>query len=287
MPVDRGDNIAAKMPLDGESHPTDIRKADHEDFGARRGGFWIEPGVHRTLAIVAIDVIQSLRNLSATIDSAVSEMPRAATEVDWQYFSHRIGQDEEAVLARGNVYDLVAAICCEESLNRFLYFELPAGASDVIEKLQPTEKLLIVAAFLGESDMRSSHLYEGLKTLFDFRNRFAHGHNPGVSAKSLRKNHAIPQQTEQLHTIPEEVKSLYKTSLSYKNLVAWLRQRGRHPFVNLDRWEREADRVTEMVKCVKTRQHWSPPDADGHKHEYYRLYVDEMKLTRLFTASKA
>lgn len=275
------------MPLDANlpsNTPEDAGQPG--DSVWEREAVWVEPGVHRTLDVVARDVIESLRRLAAATDAAVAELPSGATETDRYSLMHTISGDEQIAFTRGNIYALMAAICCEESLNRFSYFNLPADVSAIIERLKPTEKLLIIAAFLGESDIKSSHVYGELKRIMDFRNRFAHGHNPGMPMKSLRANHATLPTADQISTIRDEVKFLRETTVACRNVVSWLREKGTHPITAQDWWQHDVDRFLLTLGCFELVDHRLPPDSEGREYFVTRFDVDEETLTRLLTDSE-
>lgn len=247
------------------------------------GGFWLEPGVHLTLQIAALDLVRALETLSESIANTVAEK---FVEVKGEDFitllRFETEKDEHRAAARANLYKLIVAICCEESLNRFSYFELPREISDVIEKLPSTEKILLASAFLKQPGMKSTQVYADLKSICDFRNRFAHGHNPQMSPKTLRTNHGTMPSSNQISTLQHEVAFLKRITHGYRNLLRWLLDASSHPINKVDWYIRKADIITKMFSCFSTKESSSLPDEDGLEYSYYTLKFDRNLLNRYY-----
>lgn len=261
------------------SYPKDKTEAlsDHE----APSYFWLDPGTHFTLTMVENDVISGLCTLVTQIQGAPVESQEESGEIQSLLFSHLIADNSRLVSARMSLYRLLAAILCEQRINRFCYFELPRDTTESIEKLQPTEKLLIAAAFLDHSTIRSSHVYEGLKGLIAWRNQYAHGHNPGRSAKSIHQNHTIFPDPKDFQTLADELASLKKAAMSYCNLIEWLQKNCSHPINELGPDHRDVSRFIEMLGCFSAYDEYFPPDLEGICFKYQRLSVDLKRLALL------
>lgn len=244
--------------------------------------FWIDPAVHTALIVIVDDIIRAYSDLAAQIPIALEEVRDMSGDFQVTWFRELIHKQEEVVAVRMDMYRLFAAISCENLINRFCYFELPKETSELIEKLQPTEKLLMIADFLKKPKIKSTHLYEGLKAVFEWRNRFAHGHNPDLPAKSLRKNHADWSLFQKLSsTFEEELRDLQKAAVTHEQLILWLKTAGVN---NMTRYFSEhpyAAHATKVFQCFRVKRKWFPPDPEGGRYSYIDVEIDTKRLDKL------
>ena len=101
---------------------------------------------------------------------------------------------EHKIKLKAELACLMSAIQAEDSLNAFCVFNIHKDIAESIEKLSPTEKLLIASAAVGKSGVKGTVVYEAIKKLVSWRNAFAHGHCIDRPTKSLRHNHLIPPE---------------------------------------------------------------------------------------------
>jgi hypothetical protein len=264
------------MSLDEEIEPN---TEDQTEWSA--GSMWSDPGIHLVFVAVVNDIVTALSTLSTKIREGLSETQGMGGEEQQMVFAHHIGKQRQLASIRIDLFHLIVAISCEELINRFCYFELPREASESLEKLQPTEKLLVAAAFLNQSDTKSTHVFEGLKRLVAWRNQYAHGHNPGRSARSLHKNHAVPLKPEEFSTLEEKLDSLRKSAASYRDVTAWLYNNGLHVMTKFSLYHQEASRAFDLIACFSVTEGLLSPDSDGLRFFFFDLRVDEEKLASL------
>jgi|SRR5579859_2274329 len=249
--------------------------------GSETSSFWFDPGIHLALAAVTNDIVYALCVLSEKIKEGLSETQTLDGEEQSLIFSHHISDDHNLASIRMDMFHLLAAIACEESINRFCYFELPRDVTETLEKLQPTEKLLVAAAFLGQPNMKSSHVYEGLKSLIGWRNHYAHGHNPGRSTDSLRRNHAVFPEAGEISTLEDDLKELKKAAGHYRQIMAWLHKTGIHEISRVSHLQGHASRLVELLGCFSVTRGWLRPDSEGSRYQFFGVHVNQEKLTSL------
>jgi len=115
-------------------------------------------------------------------DSALEEFANIVDELN---------ELEHRVKMKGELACLMSAIKAEEDINRFCVFNLYKEIAEPIEKLSSPEKLLVASAAVGKPGVRQTFVFEGIRSLFSWRNAFAHGHCVDRTTKSLRHNHLI------------------------------------------------------------------------------------------------
>lgn len=241
-------------------------------YEAEKSAIWIDPGIHTALRIAAKDVVAALTALSKRILSGLEEVREESGDVQETLFYHYIHEQEDIAQVRISMYQLLVAISCEGLINRFLYFELPREASETLEKLQPTEKLLLIAAFLKKPKLKSSHIYEGLKAIFEWRNQYAHGHNPGLPTKSLHKNHAQWPRPERFSSFEDDLTALKRTAASYEQFTLWLEKTGTHPMIKFNEFRRTAKHMARSFAAFHAREGWFPKDSEGGSYRFF--YID-------------
>ncbi|QNI31210.1 hypothetical protein H7849_19245 [Alloacidobacterium dinghuense] len=264
------------MPPDEEVEQT---KEDYSEWS--KGAIWADPGIHIAVVTAANDVVTALRALSAKIKDGLHATAGQSGEDQMHMFDHHIHKEKELTSIRIELFHLLTAISSEGLINRFCYFELPNEVSETLEKLQPTEKLLVAATFLGQSNIKSSHVYGSLKYLVGWRNLYAHGHNPGRSARSLHKNHAVFPDPEEISTLEDELSSLRKAAGCYRNVTAWLKETGTSMMTKISSFDNEAARIIEMIEGFSVTRKWLSPDSRGVRFQFFELHVDLEKLSRL------
>lgn len=86
---------------------------------------------------------------------------------------------------------VMAAIDVEENINMVCVYNFRREMTEIIEKLSPLEKLVILGSVLAEMNVKGLAEYGYLHALMKYRNAFAHGHNTDRPVTSLYHNHLI------------------------------------------------------------------------------------------------
>ena len=246
-------------------------------------GFWRQPGISQMLVFTLPEVINALSKLAqkrASWDfncTAERFTAEQTCHCDW-FDTHELMPIEGIVNVRIAASTLFAAIACEGMLNKFCYFNLNEGIAEIIEKLQPVDKLLVASSALGHTDIKSSHVYELLKNLMSWRNRFAHCHNTDVPANSLLKNHA--EFTPKMHTFEDELAIFPIHLRAFVELASWLQDKSRHLLVKHSN-EEEVLAVKHYIKELACFR-FSHPQS-GHLYDFE---VNEPHLKSLIALRK-
>ena len=99
---------------------------------------------------------------------------------------------EHRIRLKAEIACLMSAIEAEDEINRFCVFNLHHDIAESIEKLSPSEKLLIASTVISKPSVKSNSVFEAARRLARWRNAFVHGHCVDRPTKSLRHNHLIP-----------------------------------------------------------------------------------------------
>lgn len=129
--------------------------------------------------------------------------------------------------------------------------------------------------------MKSSHVYEGLKSLVAWRNHYAHGHNPGRSARSLHKNHAVPFKAKEIGTLEDELEDLRKAAEYYRTVTAWICNSGTREITKVDWFLEEASQFVQLFGCFSVTKGKFAPNSEGLCLLFFDLDVDLKKLADL------
>lgn len=85
---------------------------------------------------------------------------------------------------------LTCAIYVEDQVNKFLVFNIDESIVNSIDRMNSLQKLEIATAILEKPKFKSTHVYQKLKVIVDWRNQFAHGKLDDMpKQESLRKTH--------------------------------------------------------------------------------------------------
>ena len=114
----------------------------------------------------------------------------------------------------------MAAIEAEDRLNQVITYNLHKDIADIIEKLSPSDKLMIISANLTSQSVKNKKPYEIIKKLSKWRNSYAHGHCTDRPIKSLRHNHLI--SPENYKSLPKEIEQMLELVQGYLELSDYL-----------------------------------------------------------------
>ena len=242
-------------------------------------GSWRQPGVSQALVFTLAEVISAMLELARKRASLhiVCTMENPTENASCDCYLTQLSEltsFEGMVELRCTISSMFAAIACEGMLNQFCFFNLGEDLSESIEKLQPTEKLLIAASVLGHDNVKSSHLYELLKKLMAWRNRFAHCHNPDTPGTSLSRNHADFFHDE-IQTFEDYLADFPDHLSAFAELSSWLIEKSGHYLVRFSNKAEcsSAHHFLKEFKCFR----FSRPRI-GH---IYDFEVDQNTLQSL------
>lgn len=116
---------------------------------------------------------------------------------------------------------LLSVIDLESLINQFCYYNLGEMATDSIETLSMLNKMEIIHRVLNLEKFKGTKPYESLKSLVNWRNKYAHGKNSDMPSKPLRKNH-IEQPEEYKNTAGDKTEELIKQIENYIVMIDYL-----------------------------------------------------------------
>ena len=180
-----------------------------------------------------VSLLQQLRSALDTTHKRLKEFEEASggNEV----------KDDDFVTACGDLWGLeysirhhahlaifMSAIQAEDDINRFCVFNLPKHVVESIEKLAPPDKLVVAAAGVQVTEVKTTAVFEKIKRLTAWRNAFAHGHCVDRPTTSLRHNHLIspPNYPNVPDVIPEAIRMLS----SYVDVSDYLQKISINPY---------------------------------------------------------
>ncbi len=127
---------------------------------------------------------------------------------------------EHKIKLKAGLAILMSAIEVEDSINHFCVYNLHKNIAESIEKLAPSEKLLIASAVIGKTNTKGQAVFEAIKKLSSWRNAFAHGHCVDRPTKSLRHNHLI--SPPQFPAVPDSLTKMKELVLGYVKITEYL-----------------------------------------------------------------
>ena len=80
---------------------------------------------------------------------------------------------EHKIKMKTEVAILMSAIEAEASINKFCVYNLHKDIAETIEKLSPSEKLVVASASVGQPNAKANTAYEAIRKLSSWRNAFA------------------------------------------------------------------------------------------------------------------
>jgi len=101
---------------------------------------------------------------------------------------------------------VMAAIEAEDNINMVCVYNFRREMIEIIEKLSPLEKFVILGSILANKNVKGVTEYSHLQALMKYRNAFAHGHNTDRPVKSLHHNHLI--HPDEYSTLSKELEKL-------------------------------------------------------------------------------
>lgn len=125
---------------------------------------------------------------------------------------------------------VMAAIDVEENINMVCVYNLRREMTEIIEKLSPIEKFVILGSILTNSNVKGTSEYGELQKLMKYRNTFAHGHNTDRPVKSLHHNHLI--HPEQYSSLPEELERLKEYMHGYFRINQFVRSMSKNDYAS-------------------------------------------------------
>ena len=195
------------------------------------------------------------------------ENGRDQTDTEYEEFA-RICDDlwaiEYKIMRKSEVAILMSAIQAEDKLSCFCVFNLHKDIAESIEKLSPSEKLLVAAASVGAGDVKGTASFEAIKKLTAWRNAFAHGHCTDRPTRSLRHNHLI--KPAQYPEVPDRIAQLTELLGGYIKLADHLCSMSLNPYT------RGGSSETEDIKArLLEIGHFSITPTRPDSNAWYRI----------------
>lgn len=107
----------------------------------------------------------------------------------------------------------MASVHLEDKINRLIVYNLDKDIGDVIEKLNPAEKLTLLASILTKKSVKGEKPFEAIRKLSSWRNAYAHGHCTDRPTKTLRHNHLV--KPENYSSVPREIELIQSSIEGY------------------------------------------------------------------------
>ena len=137
---------------------------------------------------------------------------------------------EHKIKMKTEVAILMSAIEAEASINKFCVYNLHKDIAETIEKLSPSEKLVVASASVGQPNAKANTAYEAIRKLSSWRNAFAHGHCIDRPTKSLRHNHLISPET--YPGVPDTLMNMKNLVRGYLKAKEYLRSISLNPYTS-------------------------------------------------------
>lgn len=135
---------------------------------------------------------------------------------------------EYKIKLRAEIACFMSAIEMEDDLNSFCVFNLHKDIAESIEKLSPTEKLLVASTAVGYPGVKGKVVFDEVRKLVGWRNAFAHGHCVDRPTKSLRHNHLIPP--EEYPGVPSALRNTIDLVSAFLRVNEYLRAISVNPY---------------------------------------------------------
>lgn len=193
--------------------------------------YWRSPGAILCLLDAMEDIPRLLINLvpvlertEVRLDSHFEKYPdNEQTDEEIEEFSEIVDGLtglETKIKTKALTAILMSAIQAEDEINRFCVYNIHKDVAESIERLQPPDKLMVVAGMVGEEIGKDHAIYSDTKALTRWRNAFAHGHCVDRPTRSLRHNHLI--SPEHYPGIVSHLAELQRLLSSYVRVSAYL-----------------------------------------------------------------
>jgi hypothetical protein len=153
---------------------------------------------------------------------------------------------EQRLKLKAEIACLMSAIEAEERINMFCVFNLPRDIAESIEKLSPSEKLLIASAAIGKPSVKGNSVFEAAHQLATWRNAFAHGHCVDRPTRSLRHNHLIPPA--EYPGVPSSLSKMRDLVGAYIRISDYLRTISTNPYTAGE--TTEVERIRELLTSI-------------------------------------
>lgn len=171
---------------------------------------------------------------------------------------------EHRIKLKAELTCLMSAIQSEDELNQFCVFNLPKDIAESIEKLSPTEKLLVASAACGSLGVKGKAVFEAIRKLVTWRNAFTHGHCVDRPTKSLRHNHLI--SPDEYPGVPSELRDTVDLVSAFLLVHDHLRAISLNPYTR----EKSLD-VEEIAQALAGLKRFT---IDGNSHVYTICHAD-------------
>lgn len=196
-------------------------------------------------------IYEGLSELAEKLESLESAYEIQKEQLELFYSENpSLVEDEESLVQSNEFWDIVsdslklseqiklrvertivmAAIDVEENINMVCVYNLRREMTEIIEKLSPIEKFVILGSVLTNSNVKGTSEYGELQKLMKYRNTFAHGHNTDRPVKSLHHNHFI--HPEQYSSLPEVLERLKEYMRGYFRINQFVRSMSKNDYAS-------------------------------------------------------
>jgi hypothetical protein len=191
-------------------------------------------------------VIDSLDSLANLLDELIPVHQHTELEIEKYYerypdesvgdseleefgeICNDLNELEHRINLKAGLAIFMSAIQTEDNINRFCVYNLHKDIAESIEKLSPSEKLLIASAVVGAENAKGNAAFEAVKKLSSWRNAFAHGHCVDRPTKSLRHNHLI--SPAEYPGVPDMLAKMKDLVASYIRVSDYLQSISLNPY---------------------------------------------------------
>lgn len=240
---------------------TDTRKMP-DDFHKMPPPYWDDCGsidqLIRNLEFVLpmLDALmEEIQKIDPLLDAWQEKREAQGESYDPEYdeFSEFYNDYERYVLAAGSYSDaavLMAAITMESLINKFCVYNLHSDIVSPLEKLSPSDKLVIASAIVGHPGFKKHAAHEAAKKLSQWRNAFVHGHCVDANTKGILKNHLRKDAPHILdREAPQKIAVLKEMISRFLRVCNYISEMTTNPYVLKDEYV-NLDRIRELLSEI-------------------------------------
>lgn len=214
-------------------------------------------------------LLQQLRSTLATTRKKLEELEEKAgkndiKEDDFSDACCDLWGLEYSIRQHAHLAIFMSAIQAEDDINQFCVFNLPKDLAESLERLSPPDKLVVAAAGVRVTDVKTTAVFEKIRRLTGWRNAFAHGHCIDRPTTSLRHNHLIAPAN--YPKVPDVVPEAISMISAYADVSDYLKKIGVNPYTRAESTDVEEIR-SQLLELSRFRFELSNPPAN----EWYTI----------------
>lgn len=258
-----------KSVLTADQLPDDPLKIPPPYWRSSSAIFHLEDALQELQALLQ-ELIPIHANIEARLEEYYQKYPESRdddedTHEEFAEIVDDLWNVEHKIKLKAELACLMSSIQAEDDLNEFCVFNLHKDIAESIEKLSPTEKLLVASAAVGSQGVKGTVVFEAIRKLVAWRNAFAHGHCVDRPTKSLRHNHLIPP--DEYPGVPSALQDVADLVCAFLLVADHLRAISLNPYTGGKSWN-----VEEIRKSVEMLRRYQ---CEGNNSVYTITYAGD------------